>query len=168
MTIFASFAPRIAHAVTATLVQVVNTASNPVPVQGVHARQAVQLNLSFSMNAGTTFNFETYQDGSFQPYTVPSGKRLVIELGSAFCNVPAGQTIIWPIVSSSIGSGFANVTFNQHFDGTDGTNSFYSLSLAGPLYADPATQVTVSWNRSGSSGQANCQFSATGHLEDIQ
>jgi hypothetical protein len=35
LTIFAAFTPRIAHAITATLVQVVNTATNPVPVQAV-------------------------------------------------------------------------------------------------------------------------------------
>ena len=39
MTIFAAFAPRMAHAVTATLVQVVNGPSNPVPVQSADATQ---------------------------------------------------------------------------------------------------------------------------------
>jgi hypothetical protein len=41
MTVFAAFAPRIAHAITATLVQVVNTAQNPVPSQPVATTQVL-------------------------------------------------------------------------------------------------------------------------------
>ena len=42
LTIFAAFSPRVVHAITATLVQVVNNSTNPVPI----AESAVRFQVS--------------------------------------------------------------------------------------------------------------------------
>jgi hypothetical protein len=89
----AQLAPKAAHGIVATLVQVVNTAANPVPTQAVdnHARHALGLDASVVIPDGQLGVFGTFGDAN-GPYTVPAGKRLVMESLSAQFNLPTGHS----------------------------------------------------------------------------
>src|SRR5438270_4922672 len=81
MATFAAFAPRIAHAVTATLVQVVNSGANPVPVSDGATQYQATLCASYGTYGGICSQ-NNLGPPSFQvPATTASGaqvKRLVI------------------------------------------------------------------------------------------
>jgi hypothetical protein len=96
MTVFAAFAPRIAHAITATLVQVVNTGNNPVPISAAtHVGQASSnlVELVISQSPGSNqqvFRFlpDASEDGP--PWIVPNGQTLIITDWSWYAfNLPA-------------------------------------------------------------------------------
>ena len=176
MTVFAAFAPRIAHAVTATMVQVMNTASSPVPAASVNARQAVRLLANAQAQDGNGSAVDTYKDANLQNYTVPSGKRLVVDSQSGLCAIPTGQFLFTPSASYNepiLGAPLTFGVFTQHLDGTEPNGySVYSLTANGTLYVDPGFQLTASFGRFDSAGNkpgfAGCSFYLAGHLEDIQ
>jgi len=72
--------PKAVHAVTAALVQVANTASNPAVTQSVGAQAGNMVNLTcdvyFVGPVGTCIRYAA--DGSASEFTVPSGESLVI------------------------------------------------------------------------------------------
>ncbi len=73
--------PKAVHAVTAALVQVTNTASNPAVTQsvGAQAGNMVHLSCSFAMEKVNSSCFQVSPDGSTTPdYMVPAGKSLVV------------------------------------------------------------------------------------------
>ncbi len=70
LTIFAAFTPRIAHAITATLVQVVNTAANPVMTRSVD--EPARVPYFVSGQPSCPFLNECFLTGT----AVPAGKRL--------------------------------------------------------------------------------------------
>jgi hypothetical protein len=75
-------APRAAHAIAATLVQVVNTATNPAVSQDVSklASQNVSLTGDTQVNQQTSPLYTVSADGSVStlPYTVPTGQTLIV------------------------------------------------------------------------------------------
>jgi hypothetical protein len=89
-------APRAAHAVAATLVQVTNTAANPAITQSAPTQAAQLVNLA--INVGGSFSpvnlFALAPDGtSSLGYTVPSGQYLVItgaDIGISTFSPPTG------------------------------------------------------------------------------
>ena len=95
MILFAIAAPKTAHAIVATLVQITNTASNPVPVDADNsARHAVRL-----FTSGTTDQYGVIETrlldaaNGYQEFTVPAGKRLVIEQASIFAYPQPGSKV---------------------------------------------------------------------------
>jgi hypothetical protein len=105
MTVFAAFAPRIAHAITATLVQVVNTYSNPAAVTRADdpGRNVVRLTLysSIPSNPGFVINVPL-NDSTGSPFTVPVGKRLVVDSISSFAYPPAGVNVDGYMFNNSV------------------------------------------------------------------
>jgi hypothetical protein len=88
MAVFAAFAPRIAHAVTATLVQVVNSSANPVPI----AESAPKFQAHLCRNVGPIAAAVAACTGA-GTFTVPTTtstgavvRRLVIESVSGKCS----------------------------------------------------------------------------------
>ncbi len=71
LTVFAAFAPRAVHAITATLVQVVNTASNPVMSRSIDEPARVRYFATGAVNCAIT-----NQDCLFVATAVPAGMRL--------------------------------------------------------------------------------------------
>lgn len=168
LTAFTIISPRALHAITATLVQVVNTASNPIPVQAVPAKQAVQLSGDLLMSDGVatggtlTFTDPVTNTGN---YTVPAGKRMVVDSSAGQCTVSAGQKLIWPALYSSTGG----MSFRTQLDGTwASVQDVYTLAGDAPIYADPGSTVRVKVARYPYVGDASCHFYVSGHLEDIQ
>ena len=88
MSVFAAFAPRIAHAITATLVQVVNSSANPVPMaESAPKFQAhlCRIGGSFAAAAAACTGTNTFT----VPTTTSTGaavKRVVIESVSGKCS----------------------------------------------------------------------------------
>jgi hypothetical protein len=95
MTVFAAFAPRIAHAVTATLVQVVNGASNPVMSRNIDEPARVPYQVTATPTCTGNFCLLT---GT----AVPAGMRLhVTRISGAMSLQPAFANGIVALVDSS-------------------------------------------------------------------
>jgi hypothetical protein len=129
---FSVVAPKAAHAVIATLVQVTNTASNPVPADiDNSARHVVRLKLNGN---GTTFNAALLDSSNSQPFVVPAGKRFVLEQVTLFSNQAVGQLaesyifadgwITLPIVDQLPGQGVASILTRGYVDAGHGVE-FY-------------------------------------------
>lgn len=96
--------PKAAHAVAAALVQVTNTAANPVITQSVNSQAAQTIDIGcYGANPGTSQGCATVSGaGAFSPptYAVPANQTLVItavDVQPYFTTTPsqcAGQTSI--------------------------------------------------------------------------
>lgn len=121
----ALIAPRAAHAISAALVQVTNTLSNPVITQPAHktAAQLVQLTGAGGYSFGPAgdhqfaqFTPATSTVGS-EPYVVPAGQNLVLtDFDFNFQNVSGDIGILFHNGNISVSS------FNQYYQRMD----FYS------------------------------------------
>jgi hypothetical protein len=87
-------APRAAHAIAATLVQVANTSANPVLVESIDAKNAFQMTLILSTV-------------SLTPVPIPAGQRLVVEFisigGTASSTSGATQPVV--VLESTLNGG---------------------------------------------------------------
>jgi len=93
--LFAISAPKTAHAIVATLVQITNTASNPVPVDADNsARHAVRLFAAGNTDQTGLLETHLLDASTGQAFTVPAGKRLVIEQASLFA-YPGPQSSVF-------------------------------------------------------------------------
>jgi hypothetical protein len=152
-------APKATHALVATLVQVSNTPSSPVPNKDVDsAAHATVVPLGclanpqpFNGGVECTLGF-----GGGSPYTVPAGQRLVIEQMSAFCQSSPNGGI--PFIEFSLTEAGTQavvplaLTSNQNFE-------FVTQGVR--YYADPGTTIA-----STAAGDAAtfCNFYANGYL----
>jgi hypothetical protein len=86
--------PKTVHAVAAALVQVTNTASNPVVTQGVGAQAGNMVQLICPLALSQT-NFSCFDStggvSTNSPYTVPARKSLVI---TAIDVLPGSQAFL--------------------------------------------------------------------------
>ena len=91
-------APKAAHAVVATLVQVANTSANPVPNLDTEraARIPYQSFVTVTTCSGLNWSYFSFTDA-------PSGYRLVVENVSGYFYVVSGTTV--PPVGRLINSG---------------------------------------------------------------
>ena len=119
--VFAIANPRTVQALAATLVQVANTAANPVPVAGTidvsslpavqlasgqaiadsSGRQGIMLHNQFSVPSGPgviVLEAREHARGLNGPFVVPAGKRLVIQDVSLLVFISQGT----PILSSGL------------------------------------------------------------------
>jgi len=167
MTVFATFAPRIAHAVTATLVQVANTSTSPVPV-AADGRNVVRLYSSHSLSPGSNGEASVFDDFlTSAPFTVTAGKRLVIETVIMLAYPPSGQKP-QVLLDDNAGFGGVNVAIpgvlvsNDPSSGTD----IYQNSIAVRDYVEPGNQIAVFVGRNSSAGTMAYTIQAVGHLVD--
>jgi hypothetical protein len=126
---------RVAH--DATLTGDGTTASPLSVVQGAgEASQPVQVELGYNSEIGTT-----------APFTVPAGKRLVIEYVGAFYAVPTDpghQAVDSISISTQVGSatvGHLVLTYRVQNDPPPTGFTIYHAGQHLKLYADPGTQV---------------------------
>ena len=139
-----------------------NGADNPVPVRDIdNLQQPFQKSIiAPSMPSGSAITDVTF--------TVPDGKRLVLEFASINGGVPSGQTLtaylqthvgdefnaIFPIVMTQVGS-FGNL------------NVFHA-SQPIKLYADRGTTVRCAAIRTGTADNASAVgFTLAGYLVDV-
>ena len=114
--VFVTFAPRVAHAITAAMVQVVNTSANPVPTTDTEklARIPYQSTYRTTTCVNVTNCF-------FEFTAAPAGYRLVVEHISAIFELSNGATA--PATGLIEGTTFLNTfgftsTNGQIFNGT--------------------------------------------------
>jgi hypothetical protein len=145
-------------------VTVTNPVSNPVPVRDVEnpARQPFQQELFLSTPDGLL--------GANDQFTVPSGKRLVIEFVSFTMNWPAGQLTTRAFINVCNASGNAcPVSFYvpASFQATEfGGTDFFVASSPTRLYADPGSVVGVAVRRNVTAGTGLATVAVSGYLVD--
>jgi hypothetical protein len=172
-TTFTIIAPKTAHAVIATLVQVANTSANPVPTQAIGttaisgavanaddpARNSVTLAFIFDFPDGQPRAFKTI-------YTVPPGHELVLDYFTAFTSLPQGGDTI---SSFQIYCPGQNQTPIARFKPEIADESFiastgYMVNQHLQLYCDPGSQVELAAFRNGVTSSAGVDYSVSAHL----
>jgi hypothetical protein len=173
-----SFGPRLAaiavisaasaFAQYSSPVKIVNTPAQSVPVrdQDHGARQPVYLYAVFNFVAGSQFAV----GNGVSVYTVPIGKRLVLEFYSIELLVPIGQKARVTLqMGSSGGQVGADLTLPiSSYDG--GSPTVESAIGAGLMkaYVDPGSKVSFSVRKTETSGTAALgNVALTGYLVDI-
>jgi hypothetical protein len=157
--IVSALAPKATHALVATLVQVSNTPSSPVPNKDVdspaHAT-VVPLNCFAQADQFSGGEACTLGVGGGSAFTVPAGQRLVVEQMSAFCQTSPNGSI--PFVEFAVTEAGTQVTVPLVL--TSNQNNEL-VTQAVRYYADPGS--TISGSASGPNG-AFCEYSAHGYL----
>jgi hypothetical protein len=152
-------APKTAHALVATLVEVVGNVAvvNPTDASG---NKLALLARDADNPAAQPFQF--FQTGSQLFFTVgvPTGKRLVIQLISVECLEP--QAVPQDLrVFTVAGGQFAQYTTAPQQIGTLAV----IWNQQGRIYADPGSTVSIS-SGSGTPAGSNCGASLSGYLVD--
>ena len=143
-------------------VSVANTPSTPLFNRDVDngERNVIRLVGFGTMNAGAFGDYVAMQDASaYVDYTVPTGKRLVIDSVSLFAYPPAGQKIFAYLFN---GINYTGVPAISH--GTFFGSEYYQNGMAVRDYVEPGNLYYVSMSRSASTGQMFWDVNAVGHL----
>lgn len=161
--LIAALAPKATRAIAAALVQVVNTPSNPVvTTDSLGTATLLQFSCQVSSTAGANGN--SFSENCF---TVPAGKRAVVENVDGFCGTPNGASISAASVTVAEPGVFDGVPHQipLHFEGLSafGFNN-YDYNFPVRLYADPGQQFTVQLQTNDAAGETLCQMNITGRL----
>jgi hypothetical protein len=159
-----AFVPQAARGVAAALVQIINTAANPVPNRDVDngPRQAVTLQASCSTIESVVFE---EQNGTGVQYIVPAGKRLVIEFISGNFTTPAGAHLANAFI-------FGNTSSGQYADYlspnlvTAGNFNVYQLAQPMWAYYDEGTAIRIAVTLTSGSFATSGIFTLRGYLVD--
>ncbi|MGH9824247.1 MAG: hypothetical protein ACREDR_13460, partial [Blastocatellia bacterium] len=139
------------------------TSASPLAVvSDPAALEPFQAEIDFDINDGDA--------GGSGTFTVPAGKRLVIEYASASVSLPQGQRLDFIQVVTTSASGptlFAGHFLVPVFVTDDNTNSEFAAAQDLRLYADPSTSVTVKTARNSLSGPGSATITISGHLVDL-
>jgi hypothetical protein len=166
-------APKAAHALVSTLVQVVNTPANPVPNADVNApgEEPFQTALCLAIPGGSCpslpFNFVV-------PATTSDGltvKRLVIEEMNVVCTITGTashiQTYMPTLMNENQVNGEAHVanTYLPLSPSSPGNSSVLVSSLAARAYADPGTTVEpYLFGDIGVGSSLTCTYNVAGYF----
>lgn len=147
--------------------------SGPTQVKDVdkNERQRFQLPASFSFAAGSMYSDK-------QSFQVPSGKIMVIEQVTPYCDLGASAS---PAMAMLTVTAISNGTYMHHYipvdvnkwTGTGGLlyNTASSVKLT-RIYADPDTQLSVTFSRRTDNnvavGSNSCHTGITGYYVDVQ
>ena len=165
-------------------VEVVNTAANPVPVTGTIAGGTVQIGntpsapvpvLDVASGARQPFQafiVEALQDGENNAgdrasFTVPAGKRLVIEHVTYLEPVPAGQGRRVRLDAVADGRACRHQLLLERGPGFSGGTEDVKASQPIRAYADGGTSVIFRVSRNATSGVSGFNISVSGYLVDM-
>jgi hypothetical protein len=111
-------APRAAHAIAATLVQVTNTASNPAVTQDVSRQVAQIVSLGTTTIGGQPSQFLNFlSNGTYvNGYTVPANQYLVITSADVTGQGCAGLSIALAITNYTLAYWVVSGVNSTHFD----------------------------------------------------
>ena len=164
-------APKVAHAVVATLVQVVNTPANPVPNADVNAPGEEPFQTILCQAAGTGTCFEP--NSFVVPATTSDGlsiKRVVVDYVSVRCE-QSGVVGLAPILGTLMnensvnGSVYAGTIYLPLTPSPGATSTDFVSSVAARAYADPGTAVGAGIVGSvGPGSSAACRFDIDGYF----
>ncbi len=156
---------------TGASVFVNNPVGNPVRVRDVNdAQQPVQANADCTSAAGTI-------GCGINLYTVPQGKRLVIEYASvSTCSLP-GQIAVMSLLTTVGGSTTSHFVPSTPPAPSPGSNAIgcngvtpSSISSFGQqlrIYADPSSTIGVEVDRDSNVGNASYTVTMSGYLVDV-
>ena len=140
---------------------VTNDDAHAVPVRDVNGR-----------NAFAFFENDSYEDGEdahAARFTVPEGKRLVIESLSIEAGLPAGQTMVLASVQARANDSFFVHHLGPTYHGQTSNNfSIFLVSQERTLYADGGTEVALTWVRNARAGGGITNASLVGYLIDCE
>jgi hypothetical protein len=152
---------------------IVNDTSQPVNVRDVNneRREPVSLTAFISLRAGSS------DDGTFL-FTVPEGKRLVLEDAGASVAVPNGQRASVGLLKfgavdggGALGARKLTVTYQMTTTVDTETESLVTDILeAGEsvrMYFEPGERVYVNFLRSGAAGNATANLMVSGYLVNV-
>jgi hypothetical protein len=161
--------PKTAHAVIATLVQVVNTSAQPVPILNASAaNEPFFASLCKVAGTGIVFspNFCPPHPGSFQvPQTTPDGaasvKRLVIEFVTAQCATHNGTLVDVELITDTP---FPARVYNfvPFSTGAVSSGNVSAVSQPTSIYANPNETYKLDYIENGD--DALCQATVSGYF----
>ena len=158
--LIAALAPKaVRSAVAAALVQVTNTAANPVPNQDIDdPGKATRVFLS----CGVQFSTVNFCDLN---YTVPTNARLIIDQVDGVCSTPVGQTVtrVFLNLTSEGGVGAGHDVLLPPEGTADGT-TFYAFNQLSRWVADPGSQIAFAVFGTDTTGSSVCNCKLSGHL----
>lgn len=140
-------------------VSVANLGDSPLPVRDVDSpgRQPVTAEGSCS-GSGC----------SATVYTVPAGKRLIVEYASITANIPAGKVARWRLFTNNAGQ--QGTELNFPLTQPPVIFGIISQSTAGQqvrLYAEAGSEVRMNGTTSDNAMPSNYIFSISGYLVDV-
>jgi hypothetical protein len=142
---------------------VTNDAAHPVPVTS--ADDSGRQSFAFFKND----SFGSPEDSHNVSFTVPDGKRLVIESVSINVGVDSGsgQKIVLTAVQAVTNGHLEDYIMAPTFSGTSTSGrDLYTVSQPTTIYADGGTEVHVFATRNTFTGGAIMNASVQGHLID--
>jgi hypothetical protein len=141
------------------------TVTNTVPTKASDnpAFQPAEETEAFTLTPGAT-------GGGGTVYTVPAGKRLVIETASVVAQLPTTQRAIANLLINLAGAtghtgpgiGVFMIPMELQFD--NGTTALSAGTLGSHMYADAGTTVDVSVGRSDGTGTGTFTVAVAGYL----
>jgi hypothetical protein len=149
--LIAALAPRAARGVAAALVNVINTPSNAVPTsEALGTATVAQFQCVISSISGGGAN-------SGPCFTVPAGKRAVVENVSGSCSVPTTLTISSLVLFNTM-TDFSQTDVLQiplHLAGLDiGGNFGYDFNLPVRFYGDANKVFSITATTNDTTGLA--------------
>jgi hypothetical protein len=155
-----ALAPKAARGVAAALVQIANTGADPVPVED-HARQAVLLIADASIvDTASPIAFS----GTHGAFSIPPGKRLVIESVSGRLYLPAGSYPVGASLNGTLGTNYDEFLAPPEitFFGSGEILTISSFSQSVHFYTDTPPAIVFSVSGPASSAYVI----ASGYLVD--
>jgi hypothetical protein len=128
-----------------------------VGVRNKDGLEAVQSNVGVGMNDGAP-------GAEVVAFSVPAGKRFVLEDVSGVIHLPGGQKLINAAVVTSSSEMYTPVTFAG--TASNGQDVFL-IGRAARAFADPETDVKVGAQRNDTTGIATGAMTIAGYLVDL-
>ncbi len=102
--------------------------------------------------------------GTDTPFTVPAGKRAVVEFVSLYAYVPIGQQLQHVVLGGVMGTHFIQLSATDY---TPWQLSLVSASQEMKLYLQSGSTLTISVGRTTGTGEQNVMAYMTGHYVDL-
>ena len=162
--LMAALAPKAAHGLVATLVQVTNTSVDPVPNRDVDDRDRATPEF-VTCFAGTTAG----ANGEFNCspfFAVPAGERFVIDEVDGSCATPSGRSVSEVGLTFTAGGSANTATFPLVAQGKDPDTgaSTYNFNQAVHYIGDPGSGFSWQAATTDATGFTGCGFNLSGHL----
>ena len=123
------------------------------------------------IHAGASFGFSGFngQGSGGIIYTVPAGKRLVIETATALCAVAPTEKVYRAYIYSTAGGAGVSHHLIPVAEGTDGSPNFgvHLVNWSGRLYADAGPVQMGAFRNGTTSGSYTCYYTLSGYLVTV-
>jgi hypothetical protein len=147
-------------------VAITNTVTSPVLIRDVDGPAAQPFNY-WDNDGQFTAGFLAANAGAPAAFTVPSGKRLVIEFVSAFAQIPGGQNIVFGRIDTTGQSIYLTMTHTgTFFQAGEQVEGFVTTQRTFTVL-EPGTQVFPTAARDSGTGNGLFQVQIAGYYVDV-